>query len=357
MIEIDKLVSKRVLELDSYKVEPHVQGIALDKNEIPWSLDGKVEEVLVRKLRTMEFNRYPDSGCTALKKALSKYTGIDAASIGVGNGSDELISVLLQTFIEPGDTIAVCNPSFSMYKIYGSICGARIWEYDLDSCFRIKLEEFITGIQTEKPKVVFLCNPNNPTGGRLELEEIKRILEEAGGIVVVDEAYFEFSGLTAAELLAEYEKLVILRTFSKALGLAALRIGYMLANPAVINYINRVRSPFNVNAFAQAAALEVLENLDLTAERIEMIKSERGRLIEGLTALKVLECFESWSNFILVRSNNAGGIYRRLRETGIHIKYFASPALKDCLRITIGSREENDKFYEAVKEAVYEGTK
>lgn len=351
---INNLVSKRARELESYKVEPQLSGIALDKNEIPWSLEGKAQEALIERLRTMEFNRYPDSSCTALKAAISKYTGIGTSSIGVGNGSDELIYVLLQTFIEPEDAIALYNPSFSMYKIYGNVCGARIWEYELDQDFRIKLDEFITGIQKEKPKIVFLCNPNNPTGSRLELGELEQLLKSTTGIVVVDEAYYEFSGVTASKLLLEYENLIILRTFSKAFGLAGLRIGYMLASPEVISYIDRVRSPFNVNAFAQLAAEVALENLDLVSERTEIIKGERERLSKLLAELKGIKCFDSWSNFILIRTPFACEVNKKLKEAGIYIRGFSSPALEDCLRVTIGSRLENDAFYEALKEVLYE---
>jgi histidinol-phosphate aminotransferase len=352
---IDKLVSKKVLELESYKAESKIQGIALDKNEIPWNLNKKVEEALMRRIKSMEFNRYPDSDCTDLKAAISKYTGIDTDSIGIGNGSDELISIVLQTFINPGDTIAVHNPTFSMYKIYGTICGARIWEYNQDSSFRIKLDEFISCLQKEKPKIVFLCNPNNPTGSSLELSEIEQIVKAVDGIVIVDEAYFEFSGVTASGLLSSYDNLIVLRTFSKAFGLAGLRVGYMLACPSVISYIDRVRSPFNVNAFAQTAALEALDNIDIVSERIEIIKSERVRLTALLSELEGLQCFESRSNFLLLRSSYVGEIYKRLQEAGIHIRSYSNPQLLDCLRITIGSPEENNSLFEIIKEVMYEG--
>lgn len=352
---INKLVSKKALELESYKVEPQLQGIALDKNEIPWSLENKMQEALIKRIKTLEFNRYPDSDCTALKTALSEYTGINTDSIGVGNGSDEVISVLLQTFIEPGDTIAVQKPTFSMYKIYGTICGARVWEYTLDGNFEMNPDEFIVCMKKEKPKLVFICNPNNPTGRRLELPVIEQILKEAPGIVIVDEAYYEFSGLTAAGLLSKYKNLIILRTFSKAMGLAALRIGYILACPDTINYFDRVRSPFNVNTFAQAAAEELLKNMDIVEERVKIIKSERERLTKLLVELKGLQCFESWSNFILLRSPYAREIYSKLKEAGIYIRSYSNPELKDCLRVTVGNPEENNCFYKVVKEVQYEG--
>lgn len=349
---IEKLVSPRVKELESYRVESNIQPVALDKNELPWSLNSDVREAVLNSIRAMEFNRYPDSSCSELKKAISKYTGIGAPCIAVGNGSDELISVVLQTFISSGDTIMVNDPSFSMYKIYGTICGARILEYDLDSSFGMEPEDFIEYLVKEKPKLVFLCNPNNPTGGRLQLDVIEEILKAVEGIVVVDEAYFEFSGLTAAGLLRSYENLIILRTFSKAFGLAALRLGYMLASERVISYIDRVRSPFNVNTFAQLVAVEALNNIDPIMERVELIKLERERLRKLLEDLDGIKCYESWSNFLLISTPKAGAIYSSLMGSGICIKSFSSSRLRDCLRITIGNPIQNDRLYESIREVL-----
>jgi histidinol-phosphate aminotransferase len=350
---IDELVSKRVIGLESYKVEPEPQGMILDKNELPWNPDEKVLAAIIESIRTLEFNRYPDNDCTELKTAISRYVGVSTDWISMGNGSDELIYQVLQAFIDPGDVIAVQNPTFSMYKTYGSLCGARVWEYDLGSDFEVELDEFIGCLQKEKPKVTFICNPNNPTGRILEPGDMEKLLERVPGIVVVDEAYFEFSGQTAVKLLSGYGNLIILRTFSKALGLAGLRIGYMLAAPSVIRYIDRVRPPFNVNRFSQIAAAVLLDNLATVEERIEIIKSERKRLTVLFEKLESIQCFPSWSNFILIRSEQAEKIKSSLRESGIYIKSFSNPKLKDCLRITIGSRSDNDKCYEAVKEVLY----
>lgn len=350
---IEKLVSQRVRELESYRVEPDIPQVALDKNELPWSLNSDMREAVLNRIRVMEFNRYPDSSCSELKKAISKYTGISTSCIAVGNGSDELISVLLQTFISPGDTMMVSDPSFSMYKIYGAICGARILEYYLDSSFGMEPGEYMEYLVKEKPKLVFLCSPNNPTGGRLQPDVIEEILKAAEGIVVVDEAYFEFSGLTATGLLQSYDNLIILRTFSKAFGLAALRVGYMLAAEDVISYIDRVRSPFNVSTFAQVVATEALNNIEAIMERVEVIKIERERLRKLLEGFEGLECYESWSNFLLIRTPRAGDIYSSLMGSGVCVKSFSSPRLRDCLRITIGSPLQNDRLYEGIKEVLY----
>lgn len=351
---IDRLVSNKVKRLDEYKAEAAIQGIALDKNETPWSLEDKVQEAVFKRLRSMEFNRYPDSSCWELKAAIAGYTGVAPSGITVGNGSDELISLLLQTFINPGETVAMHNPSFSVYKTDATVSGARVWEYNLDKDFGMRLEEFIVCLERENPKLIFLCNPNNPTGSRLEQDELELILKKTSGIVVVDEAYYEFSGVTAAGLLPEYENLVILRTLSKAFGLAALRIGYMLAAPETIGYIDRVRALYNVNAIAQAVAVEVLKNLDTVTERIKLIKSERGRLASRLMELPDLQCFESFGNFLLMRTKYAGLIFDKLLEAGICIRRFSNPALENCIRVTIGTAIENDRFYEAIREVLYE---
>ncbi len=347
---IDKLLSQRVQGLESYKPSPSVQGMALDKNEMPWSLDGKVKEMLVEKIKNVDFNRYPDSGCTALKKSISRYTGIDTGSIAVGNGSDELISLLVQTFINPDDIIAVHNPTFSMYKAYGAVCGARISEYDLEENFEMELEEYFNCLNREKPKLVFLCNPNNPTGSCMELKDIERLLEYKEGMVVVDEAYFEFSGITAAGLLSNYDHLIILRTFSKAFGLAGLRVGYMLGSPKVIGYIDRVRSPYNVNSLAQAAAEAALDSIDMVNERVAIVINERDKLYKLLSDIEDITCYRSMSNFIMIRSIHAGKIFRRLQEAGICIRNFSGDRLKDCLRITVGSPEDNMELYKVIKE-------
>ena len=190
-----------------------------------------MEKALIKGIKAMKLNRYPDAGCSELKKVISKYTAVGTDSIAVGNGSDELIHMVLQAFTDCGDTIAVQNPTFSMYKIYGTVCGTRIWEYDLNSNFEAEIDGFIKGIQRERPKIVFLCNPNNPTGGRIKLEEIEKILKNTCVIIVVDEAYFEFSGLTAAGLLRNTKTSLIPGPFFQSFGLAGLRVGYMLASP------------------------------------------------------------------------------------------------------------------------------
>ncbi|MGE5632296.1 MAG: histidinol-phosphate transaminase [Caulobacteraceae bacterium] len=351
---IDKMISKKAMKLEAYKVEEKVRGILLDKNEAPWNVDDVIRKGIAEKLLSMEFNRYPDNACTELKNELSWYTGAGVDSICIGNGSDELIQITLQTFIDPGDKIVIQSPTFSMYKIYASMCGAEVKEYILNDSFEFDLDAYIEFILKENPKLIIICNPNNPTGGRLEIAELEKILKNYSGIVLVDEAYFEFSGLTAAGLVTMYDNLVVLRTFSKALGIAGLRVGYLLAGSPLVKYFERVRPPYNINAFSQAAAVEVLRNISLVKEKIDEIQAGRDRLTERLMELDGLECFKSWGNFILIRSPRGLEIYKRLKESGVHIKRFGDVLLRNCLRITIGSDAENARLCEIVKEVLYD---
>ena len=325
--------------------------IDFSANINPLGFSSKIKEAITKNLN--QLSHYPDPESREAKKEISGYFKIDYENIILGNGSTELIYLIVQT-LKPKKAL-VTIPTFCEYEraLSNNNIPIEFYQSEEELEFSISINKIIS--QLEGIDLVFLCNPNNPTGRRLELSGIEQILNKVSGIVLVDEAYYEFSGLTAAGLLSRYDNLIILRTFSKALGLAGLRVGYMLACPSVVSYIDRVRSPFNVNAFAQAAAVEVLENIDTVTERIEIIKSERKRLTELLTEFESLQCFESWSNFILVRSPYAGEIYKRLQAAGIYIKSFSEPILKDCLRVTIGSRLENDRFYEIVKEVLYEG--
>lgn len=351
---IDKLVSKRVQSIESYNAENKTEGIILDKNENPWNLDEEVRERIIKMLGDFKYNRYPDSSLSKLKKELSAYAGVSEASVVAGNGSDELIQMVIQTIADPGDTVATQCPTFAMYKLYGSLCGADIKEYMLGDGFDPDAEGYLSFLKRENPKAAIICNPNNPTGRIMKTCEIEKILREFSGILVVDEAYYEFSGITAAGLLDKFENLIILRTLSKAFGLAGLRVGYLIGNPKLISYIERIRAPYNINSFSQAAAVEALKDKDKALAKVNIIKEERNKLTARLMKLKDLECFESWSNFILVRSPRAKDMYMGLEKEGIHVKAFSGPLMKDCLRITVGTPEQNESLYKVLKEVLRE---
>lgn len=351
---IDKLISKRVKNIEAYNAENKTEGIILDKNENPWNLDEGVRERIVKMLGSFEYNRYPDSSYTELKRELSAYAGVSEASVVAGNGSDELIQMVMQTVANPGDTVATQCPTFAMYKLYGSLCSAEIKEYMLGDSFDPDVEGYISFLKRENPKAAIICNPNNPTGRIMKTCEIEKVLKEFSGLLVVDEAYYEFSGITAVGLLDKYENLIILRTLSKAFGLAGLRVGYLIGNPKLISYIERIRSPYNINSFSQAAAVEALKNRDKAMIKINLIKEQRNKLTARLTELENLECIESWSNFILVRSQRTKDIYMALEKEGIHVKAFSSPIMKNCLRITVGTPEQNESLYKVLKEVLKE---
>jgi len=318
--------------------------IRLDLNENPYDISGLLKNEIGEGLQQNNFNRYPDPSGLKLKESISKYVDLDCNCIAIGNGSDELITLIIQAFLKKNDKILLHKPTFSMYKHYANIVDATILEYETDRNFELNINAFKTFIEKEKPKIIIICNPNNPTGKLLEVWQIEEIAKGYEGLLLVDEAYIEFCNKSSIKLLKSYKNIIILRTFSKAFGLAGLRVGYMLASSETIERIEKIRSPFNINAFSQSVAALVLENFDKVKSYIDIIKDERKRLYKRLSEMKELEVFESQANFILIRSNKKQLIYEGLLENGIKVRCFENEMLNDCLRITVGTPFENDEL-------------
>ncbi len=340
----EKLLAERIKGISPYLPEDGSGMTALDKNESPFEAEEAVKAVILERLREIPLNRYPDNDCKALKKAIAAYSGVSDEDIVAGNGSDELIHVVMQAFVEPGDKIMLHSPTFSMYGFYAALCGGQVVSYDTGSGFKIEEETFLDRIRRENPKLLILCNPNNPTGGVLGLIQVEAMLACFNGMLLVDEAYYEYSGITAQGLALKNDRVIVLRTLSKGMGLAGLRIGYSISCPAVAAYLERARPPFNINALSQAAAIAVMENAASFLSGIESVKAERARMTERLARLKGVVCYPSAANFILIRVSNPDEVLDKLEKQRIRVKSFGSPALRDCLRITIGTPEENNRL-------------
>jgi histidinol-phosphate aminotransferase len=243
-------------------------------------------------------------------------------NIFVGNGSDEIIHLIMLAFINKGDVVAYPHPSFAMYSVYSKIAGAVEIPVRLREDYNYDVDSFIKVIEKYQPKLVFLCNPNNPTGSVIEREDIIKIIQKSNGIVVVDEAYFEFYGNTIVDAINEFENLIVLRTLSKAFGLAGLRVGYAVANENILKYLNLVKSPYNINSLSQIIALKVLRT-DVLKERINYILEERKRLIKELGKIPGVKVYPSKTNFILVKFKDADYVYKGLLERGILVRDFS----------------------------------
>ncbi len=344
-IELAEWVSENIKSLRAYEVEDYDCAIKLHANENPFSLPDELIPEYQECFENFELNRYPDPDCKILKKAITGITGILSESLVVGNGSDELIQLILQIFCNRGDSFAFPDPTFGMYSIIGKGLGLIPHSFPLDENWDFDGDEFLEFLAEKNARVVFLSYPNNPTGNCYSAIEIRKLISGFKGIVVLDEAYFDFAQHSFCNELENNNNLILLRSLSK-IGLAALRVGYGMADPFIIEQINKVRLPYNSNTFSQEISARVLQNFSPIEKQIKLILLERGRLLVELSKFDFLTVFPSNSNFILFRVAGDGEkLFKKLVENGILIRNLnAHPRLKNCLRVTVGTQKENNIF-------------
>ncbi|WP_336715721.1 histidinol-phosphate transaminase [Chryseobacterium mucoviscidosis] len=334
---IKDLVRKNILEL-----QPYVSFRDNNTFENPVFLDANESAF-------GELNRYPDSTQKELKEKLAALKDVSAKQIAVGNGSDELIDLIVKVFCEPKkDAVLMMNPSFAMYGFYASVNENKVVKLNLNENFEIDKEEFLKVSKEEKPKVFFLCSPNNPTGN--SIEDIEFYIQNFEGIVVVDEAYIEFSGKKSCiELLEKFPNLIVLQTFSKAWGIAGARVGIAYASEEIIQLINTVKSPYNVNSLSLNKISELIINKEIINSNIENTLNEifwLGNELEMVNCIKKI--FPTDANFFLIQFENVDKVYQKLLENEI-LTSKRSPQIPDCIRINVGNREENNKLINVLK--------
>lgn len=336
-ISINNLVRENILKLQPYiSFRDHNQfndPVFLDANESPFG----------------ECNRYPDSTQRKLKNRLSELKNVSPSQIAIGNGSDELIDLIIKIFCEPKkDSILMMNPSFAMYGFYATINENRVLQINLDENFDIVKDNFLRIVKEQPIKIFFLCSPNNPTGN--SVDDIEFYLQNFDGIVVVDEAYIEFSGKKSSlELLAKYPNLIVLQTFSKAWGIAGARVGMAYASEEIIKLINTVKAPYNVNVLSQELILKTLDEETKLQENVSKILAEKNWLQEQF---KEIECiskvFPTDANFFLIKMKNVGKVYEMMLEQEI-LTSRRDPAIPGCIRINVGNRQDNEKLINLLK--------
>ncbi len=356
---IEKLIRKDLLAFGGYsaatspetlegKIDVATKDIIkLDANENPYGCSPRVNKVLSQY---KQFNIYPDDGQEKLRKLLAEYVGTDAKYIVAGNGSNQLIDLLIRLLVNKGDEIINLTPTFGIYSFSTKLCNGTLVEIPRDDDFNIDIAKVKSAIN-KRTKIIFIANPNNPTGNLMPKKDIIELLE-TGMPVVVDEAYYEFSGQTVVPLMKKYDNLIILRTFSKWAGLAGLRIGYGLFPPPIADFILRIKIPYNVNAAAIAAVTESLKAADYLMDSVRKLIDERKRLFTRLQKIDWLKVYPTQSNFILCRVANveAKELYKKLQAKGILVRYFDQPRLKDCIRISVGKPEHTDAVIKALRE-------
>jgi len=340
-----------VRELDGYKPDRTPAELYLDANECAFPIPEDLRSEIDTALRGVDLRRYPDPEALDLKVAIRERYGVDPAGVVVGNGSDELISILVTAFGERPAKVLVPTPSFAMYELISCCHGLLPLTVPLTEAYDLDAEAMLKVVEEESPKLIFLASPNNPTGRCFNREVIARLLEESEAVVVVDEAYADFAGITHSDWLGRYDNLVILRTLSKV-GLAALRVGFLVANPLLAFQLDKVRLPYNVGTLPQTAATIALRGWDRLQPLVDRVVVERDRLAAGLKGIPGIESCPSDANFILFRTEDARAVYRGVLERGIRIKRLQGPQLDGCLRVTVGQPDENDRFLAALTEVV-----
>lgn len=354
VMDIRKLVRPNIRTLRAYHAEEIPCRVKLDANESPSSLSVKREALSVTKI-FQTLNRYPDPQARSLKKLMAKELKVKSENILPGNGSDELIYYLITTF---GGPVLYPVPTFSMYGIISQALDEKKIEIPLDGRFDLDVEKTIKAITWHRPKVIFLSSPNNPTGNCFSTDRILKILRSSSSpvtrnpsLVVVDEAYQPFAGKDDfLPLLGKFRNLIIMRTLSK-IGLAGLRLGFLVAHAEIISEVNKVRLPFNVNSLSQAVATEALKNRKQMRSNITSVISERKKLFRSMQDIEGITPYPSDANFILFKAPQADRLYGLLLKKGVLVRNMTR-VVESCLRVTVGTPKENKAFLKAMKDAL-----
>ena len=347
----DQLIRPEILALSAYHVADASGLVKLDAMENPYRLPEALRGELGALMGEAAINRYPDPQAPGVQQALRAAFGIGPEyDLLLGNGSDELIQILAMALAKPGATLLAVEPSFVMYRMIAGFAGLRYVGVPLKADFSLDEAAMLEAVEREEPALTFLAYPNNPTGNAFDRGAVERIITASPGLVVVDEAYHAFTGgLSFLDALNRFDNLVLMRTVSK-LGLAGLRLGYMVGKPAWIGEFDKVRLPYNVNVLTQVAARHALEHVEVLEAQAATLVSERGKLFQALAALPGVQAFESQANFILFRVARAKKVFAGLKARGVLIKCLdgGHPLLNDCLRVTVGAPEENEAFLTAL---------
>ena len=327
--------------------------VRLNTNETPFRPPQKFFDLLAERVAALDLHRYPDRRAEELRTELGRRFGLGFERVWAANGSNEILQQLLQAYGGPGRTLLVFRPGYSMYPLLAKVSNTDVDTFDLDHGRYLDAGRARTAVETQRPDLVFVASPNNPTGIPVEMKAIRALHDRSDALVVVDEAYVEFGAESAVALLDELPRLVVCRTFSKAWRLAGLRLGYLLAHDWVIDDLRKVRLPYHLDGLTQVAGLVALELADDVTAHIAMLVDERERLVAAMRAMPQIEVWEeSRANFLLFRSE-VDDLFDRLLAKGVLVRDFSTqPLLEGCLRVSVGTPEENDTFLTALRESL-----
>ena len=343
------LINENIRSLSGYHLDPKETEIKLNQNENPFDWPLEVKDEIARFCVERPWNRYPPFVPTSLRSALADYIGAPDGSVIVGNGSNEMLLVLLLALAGRDTKVIICEPTFTVYKLLVNGVAAKPIVVPLQENLNYDVPAICAASKENPGAVLIICSPNNPTGNALGESDIRSILAVHKGFCILDQAYIEFGGYNAVELLTEYPNLIITRTFSKAFAAAGLRVGYLAGAPSVVAELNKIKLPYNINFFSEHVASVMLKNRALMTDGIELIKRERDALFAFLKTFPFEEVYPSCANFILVRLVKKQALFDFLKDADILIRDVSSyPMLENCLRITVGSTVENSALRLAI---------
>ncbi len=348
-----EIIKPQVRALRAYTLSPHHATVKINQNENPWETPVKIKEEIDRRLTNHRWSRYPDFTPARLHKCLASHAGWTAEGVLAGNGSNELIQAVLMVTVGKGKRVLLSEPTFTLYRQIATVMEGEVSSVPLTSNLTYAGGELRRVVVEINSDITIICSPNNPTGCVLPDEDLRELLKTSNGLVVIDEAYHEFADHSVVSLLNEYRNLIVLRTFSKAMAMAGLRIGYLLAAPEIAREVSKALLPYNLNVISQTAAEVAIELYEEELRpMVQKIIAERGRLFSELAKISGLTPIKSEANFMVVKSRvNPRAVFEQLLGRDILIRDVSSyPMLSDYFRVSVGKPEENDKLICALKE-------
>ena len=347
-------IKPEIRRIAGYVAPPQGQYRAkLNQNENPYDLPKGIKQDILAEMQSIEWTRYPDYNPPSVRTALAKKLSLNPDQILLAGGSNVLLYMIGLATVAPGDSVLVAPPTFGLFELIGQFYKARLIKVDQRPDFSYDAKKIVAS--AKNAKLTLLCSPNNPVGNTLPIGVLEEMLKATSGLVLWDEAYAEFCGRTALPLLGKYPHLLVLRTFSKAFGLAGLRLGYLIGRPELIAEFSKVNIPYNVNLFSEITALRLLNDAGWYEEGVRQIVRERDRLFNQLAAFERITAYPSEANFILIRVPDNRIVFESLKTRGVLLRMVnGHPLLKNCLRATVGTPDENRIFIEALADVMKE---
>ncbi|HNZ26970.1 MAG TPA: histidinol-phosphate transaminase [Spirochaetota bacterium] len=347
---INKMIKKGVINNKEYTLTPIETPIKLNQNESPFDIPADMKKRILDKMLASRWNVYPDFTPDGLYLKTAAYLGVNKENILIGNGSNEMIMTILAAIVENGRRVVIPTPTFAIYGLLSSNFNGEVIKVPLKPDMSFDIDRIVEESKFEG-SVAVLCSPNNPTGAAAAKEDLIKVIKNSGGLVIIDEAYIQFGGETLIGDLDSYPNLIILRTFSKAFGLAGLRLGCMIGPKNIITQLSKVKLPYNLNILNLIALDEVLDNPDFVDRNVEVILKQKKYMESELSKIKQIQLFHSDANFFLFRVERSNFVFAELVKRGVLIRnYSSSVGLENCLRVSVGSEDEVKLFIESLKD-------